>query len=319
MPDSINRFDRIVAILIQLQSKRVVKAQDLSDRFDVSLRTIYRDLKSLENAGVPIFGEAGSGYSLVDGYRLPPVMFSREEAGSFVAAEKLMQKFTDKSLHQNFESAMFKVKSVLRGNEKEWVSALDTVVSINHARTAFNAAVPDAMEIIFECMADKKRASLAYLSPGAKSATQRIIEPIGLFHENQHWYIMAFCHLRNDYRQFRIDRIQKIQRSEEPFSRKHGTLDDYRRERPGETKTRIKILVDRCVSHYLKFERDYYGFEKEEIKGDKVAFTFNCSAPPQSFCRWYLMFGDSADIIEPESLKDILKNIIKNTVKKLES
>tara|TARA_R110002073_G_C9461371_1_gene578752 strand:+ start:1636 stop:1941 length:306 start_codon:yes stop_codon:yes gene_type:complete len=96
--DTVNRFDRIVSILVQLQSKRIVKAQELADRFEVSLRTIYRDIRTLEASGVPIISEAGVGYSIMEGYRLPPVMFTREEAGSFVAAEKLMQKFVDKSL-----------------------------------------------------------------------------------------------------------------------------------------------------------------------------------------------------------------------------
>jgi len=76
--DTLKRFDRLVSILIQLQSKKIVKAQEIAERFQVSHRTIYRDIKTLENAGVPVFGEAGSGYSLVDGYRLPPVMFSKE-------------------------------------------------------------------------------------------------------------------------------------------------------------------------------------------------------------------------------------------------
>ncbi|MGO1521121.1 MAG: helix-turn-helix transcriptional regulator, partial [Sphingobacterium sp.] len=84
------RFDRIVEILIQLQSRRLVKAKDLADHFQVSLRTIYRDIRSLEQAGVPLIGEAGLGYSLVDGYRLPPVSFTKEEALSFASTEKLV-------------------------------------------------------------------------------------------------------------------------------------------------------------------------------------------------------------------------------------
>src|SRR5690606_23524957 len=96
--ETTNRFDRIVAIFIHLQSRRVVKAQELADRFQVSLRTIYRDIRSLEISGVPIVGEAGIGYSIMEGYRLPPVMFTREEVNSLVAAEKLMQKFSDKAL-----------------------------------------------------------------------------------------------------------------------------------------------------------------------------------------------------------------------------
>eukprot|EP01136_Pigoraptor_vietnamica_P039838 Opistho-1_new@11073 len=104
--ESPKRFDRVIAILIQLQSKKVVKAQELAERFEVSLRTIYRDIRTLEASGVPIYGEAGIGYSLVDGYRLPPVMFTREEASSFIAAEKLMEKFIDKELGQHYQSAM---------------------------------------------------------------------------------------------------------------------------------------------------------------------------------------------------------------------
>src|SRR5680860_1082305 len=154
--DTIKRFDRIVAILIQLQSKRIVRAQDLADRFEVSLRTIYRDIRSLEASGVPIASEAGVGYSIMEGYRLPPVMFTREEAGSFVAAEKLMQKFTDKSLGAYHESAMYKVKSVLRGREKDWISALESQVRIDPAQALFNEDIPDALEILFESIAEKK-------------------------------------------------------------------------------------------------------------------------------------------------------------------
>src|SRR5690625_2206261 len=123
--DTLKRFDRLVAILIQLQSKKIVKSQELVERFDVSLRTIYRDIKTLEKAGVPLYGEAGVGYSLVNGYRLPPVMFTQREANSFMAAEKLMQQLTDKEIRTHFQSAMYKIKSVLRGAEKDRVEALE--------------------------------------------------------------------------------------------------------------------------------------------------------------------------------------------------
>ncbi len=130
LDESPKRFDRVIAILIQLQSKRIVKAQELAERFEVSLRTIYRDIRTLETSGVPIYGEAGIGYSLVDGYRLPPVMFTREEASSFIAAEKLMQKFIDKELGQHYQSAMFKLKSVMRNSDKDWVSNMENKVLI---------------------------------------------------------------------------------------------------------------------------------------------------------------------------------------------
>src|SRR6202000_578170 len=105
-----NRIDRISAILIQLQSRRVVKAGDIAERFNISLRTVYRDVKTLEHAGIPIIGEAGVGYSIMDGYRLPPVMFTREEATAFLTAEKIVEKMTDDSTAAHHKSSMYKIR-----------------------------------------------------------------------------------------------------------------------------------------------------------------------------------------------------------------
>ncbi|TAJ51095.1 MAG: HTH domain-containing protein, partial [Chitinophagaceae bacterium] len=99
-----NRIDRVTAILIQLQSKRVVKAQEIADRFGISLRTVYRDVKTLEEAGIPVIGEAGVGYSIMEGYRLPPVMFTQEEATALLTAEKLVEKLTDASTREVYQA-----------------------------------------------------------------------------------------------------------------------------------------------------------------------------------------------------------------------
>src|SRR6516164_3681729 len=120
-----NRIDRITAILIQLQSKKIVRAQEIADRFKISLRTVYRDIKTLEEAGVPIIGESGIGYSIMEGYRLPPVMFTREEATAFLTAEKLTEKFTDAITRSSYQSAMFKVRAVLRSSEKTALEAME--------------------------------------------------------------------------------------------------------------------------------------------------------------------------------------------------
>src|SRR5258708_9409721 len=108
-----NRIDRLTAILIQLQSKKIVKAEEISNRFEISLRTVYRDVKALMEAGVPIGSEAGKGYFIVDGYHLPPVMFSQEEASALLVAGKLVEKMTDESMLKSFESSLIEIKSVL--------------------------------------------------------------------------------------------------------------------------------------------------------------------------------------------------------------
>ena len=300
--DTVKRFDRIVAILIQLQSKRIVKAQELSDRFEVSLRTIYRDIRTLEAAGVPIASEAGIGYSIMEGYRLPPVMFTREEAGSFVAAEKLMQKFTDKSLGAYHESAMIKLKSVLRGAEKDWVEALESQVSIFPSQEIFNDKVPNALEVLFESIAEKTQVFLSYESIQADGPIDRNIEPVGIFNENNFWYVLGYCHLRQDYRQFRTDRIHKINRTPNTFLLQHASVEELRNVESAQ-KTKVRILVDKKVAKFLRGSRQRYGFVKEITNRNEVEMTFMVDDIDNHFARWYLMFGDYARILEPEQLR----------------
>lgn len=304
LSDELNRFDRTLAILILLQSKKLVKAQDMADRFAVSLRTIYRDIKSLEAAGVPILGEAGSGYSIMEGYRLPPVMFTREEAGSFVAAEKLMQKFTDAGLGRYFETAINKVKAVLKGQEKDWIAVLEKKVWAEPSTELFSKEVPNALEILFTSIAEQQQVLLRYLAVNANKAEQRSVEPVGVFHENNYWYLLAYCHLRNDYRQFRTDRIQGIQRTTTAFTRKHGNIDELRKKEPVTQRlTRVVIVVNKSIARYLDHEKKYHGFVSQEQQDDTIEMLF-MTASLEGFVRWYMMFGDHARIVEPAALKD---------------
>jgi len=114
----LKKFNRILSIYMQLQAKNWITAQQFADRYDVSVRTIYRDIKSLEAAGVPIFNQVGKGYALVDGYKMPPTLFTKHEALSFAAAERLMQKYVDGPMSHHFSSALHKMKAVLKSTEK---------------------------------------------------------------------------------------------------------------------------------------------------------------------------------------------------------
>jgi predicted DNA-binding transcriptional regulator YafY len=317
--DNPKRFDRIIAILIQLQSKKIIKAQDMADRFGVSLRTIYRDIRSLESSGVPILSEPGSGYSIMDGYRLPPVMFSREEAGSFVAAEKLMQQMTDKTLGAHFRSAMYKVKAVLRSREKEWVSALESQISVYKAAAAFDGAAPDSLEIVMDGIAAKKQIVLLYTAFDADTATERQIEPVALSHENNSWYIYGFCHLRSDYRQFRTDRISSIRRTEVPFTREHENPVPCKKADVEPEGTLVRIWVDKPAIKYMKRARMYYGYVEESPQAGGTVMTFRCADGGAALARWYLMFSEWARIMEPEELKDQVRALATRALERVGS
>ena len=303
MDETPKRFDRIVAILIQLQSKKIIKAQELADRFEVSLRTIYRDIRTLEASGVPIYSEAGVGYALMDGYRLPPVMFTREEASSFIAAEKLMQKFTDTTLGNNYASAMYKLKAVLRSDDKNWVSSIESSILMQSSQKLFNDKSPNTLATLFESIAEKTQVILSYEAVNSNEITIRNIEPVGIFHDNNNWYFLGYCHLRKDYRQFRADRIHEIKKTEVPFSLEHNSLETYLDKNKTVSTTKIRILVAKKIAHYLAHERKYHGFISEQEVDDKIEMTFMSNDSLEGFSRWYIMFGDYATILEPESLK----------------
>ena len=315
--ESPKRFDRIVAILIQLQSKKIVKAQELADRFEVSLRTIYRDIRSLETSGVPIYSEAGIGYSLVEGYRLPPVMFTREEAGSFIAAEKLMQQFTDKELGGHYASAMYKLKAVLRGSDQDLVETMEKKVLVRNANDLSSHKTPNALTVIFRGIGEKTQLVLMYQAGQAEEISQRIIEPIGVLHENNNWYVFGFCQLRNDYRQFRTDRIHDIQKTDLPFTQQHQPFETYLKDNQS-NKTKVRISIDSNVAKYLHGERRNYGFVSEEIKGEQTEMTFMCLNTANGFARWFMMFADCAAILEPESLRERVEELLGLSLEKIQ-
>src|SRR3954447_10450021 len=125
-----NRIDRLAAIVIQLQSRRMVRAQDLAEKFSISLRTVYRDIHALEEAGVPVIGEAGIGYRLQEGYKLPPVMFNQDEASAMLTAGKLMQSMSDEVSAKHYNTALDKIKAVLRLAEKDHLEEIDERIAV---------------------------------------------------------------------------------------------------------------------------------------------------------------------------------------------
>lgn len=313
--ETAKRFDRIVAILIQLQSKRIVKAQDLADRFEVSLRTVYRDIRTLEASGVPIISEAGVGYSIMEGYRLPPVMFTREEASSFVAADKFMQKFLDETLGSYHQSAMLKIKSVLRGSEKDWISALESRITVDPSRELFNKDLPHALEVLFESIAEKKQVFLKYRAINSEIPTERYIEPVGLFNEGGSWYLYGYCLKRNDYRQFRTDRMLVLNRTQNEFSKEHGTLDNFLKTREPEEATEVVIRIDKRVARYIESDKQRYGFVSQQSCGeDQLEMTFMYGHSLEGIARWYLMFCDYATILKPDDLRIRVKEILEKGI-----
>lgn len=189
-----NRIDRVSAILIQLQSRRIVKAQDIANRFHISLRTVYRDVKTLEEAGVPVIGEAGVGYSIMEGYRLPPVMFTKEEATAFLTAGKLIEKFTDDSTNKNYVSAMDKVRAVLRGTEKSLLENIEDHIEVVQNYAPFEStSVGNVLPTLLKSISTKEVLCVKYAAIHSGETTERNVEPVGIYYSGGYWYAIAYC------------------------------------------------------------------------------------------------------------------------------
>lgn len=315
-----NRIDRIAAILIQLQSKRVVKAADIAGRFNISLRTVYRDIKTLEEAGVPIIGEAGVGYSIMDGYRLPPVMFTREEATAFLTAEKFVEKLTDAHTVAHHQSAMYKVRAVLRSVDKNMLEDMDGHIAVLKSRGKRHIDMDrNSLQPILNGIINKNLLAIDYFAHHNQQHSTRKVEPVGIFFLDGYWHLIAYCRLRNDYRDFRIDRIKKLYITDEYFDQQHPTLKEYLAQVATEQKLHTVVMnVDKRIVMYINEQKYYNGFVSEEIYGESVEMTF-LTHSIEGFARWYLMFGDQAQIIRPEYLKERIRIILDEMVKNISS
>jgi predicted DNA-binding transcriptional regulator YafY len=314
----VNRIDRVTAILIQLQSRRVVKAQDMAERFNISLRTVYRDIKTLEEAGIPIIGEAGVGYSIMEGYRLPPVMFTKEEATALLTAEKLVEKLTDHSTREMYQAAMFKIRSVLRLTERDHLENMEQHIEVidspyfskHKNETAY-------LQQILKAISERSVLNIDYFAEHSQSKSNRNIEPVGIFYMGRYWYLIAWCTLRKDYRTFRVDHIKYLSITTIHFDKTHPALKSFLSKMSKEKELHtVIILVEKDIMRYFGDQKFYNGFVSQKEVGDKIEMTF-LTESLIGFAKFYLLFGEQAEIITPTKLASIIRDNIDKLAKKL--
>jgi predicted DNA-binding transcriptional regulator YafY len=199
-----NRVDRLFGILIKLQSKKYVTAAHLADKFEISVRTVYRDIRALEELGIPVGFEQPKGYFIVQGYFLPPLSFTTEEANSLILMTALAVKFADKSIIKHSDSALSKIRAILKSADKDKSDRFSSHIDIHN---------PDPQKAENDYLIDIQRSitqqhiiTIDYSDTrGVK--TTRDIEPIGLVFYNLQWHLIAWCWMRNDYRDFIVNKI----------------------------------------------------------------------------------------------------------------
>lgn len=220
-----NRIDRLFGVVTYIQSRKYTTLRQLSEKFERSERTVFRDLRAISDMGMPLGFEPNRGYFITDGYFLPPVSFTNEEANALVLMASLADQFTDKSIISHCQTAIEKVKVVLKGSQKEGVDHLHEqtrVLKWHHGMldTQYLTAIQNAIST-------KEVQKMTYENKDAETSV-REVEPVGLLFYLFDWHMIAWCWKRNDYRDFRVARIKKLESTGQPFRKKdHINLDDY--------------------------------------------------------------------------------------------
>jgi predicted DNA-binding transcriptional regulator YafY len=217
------RADRLFQLILLMGRGRVVTAQTLAEKLEVSERTVYRDIQDLASSGVPIDGQAGVGYMLRSGYQVPPLMFNKEELEALAFGIQVTQTWADEALANAAQTAMSKIVAVLPQHLQQklelrrlWVPAFHVPDELTETLGTLRAAIENGRKL--------------WLRYGDmhSSMTERVIWPLGLVYWGAKWTLAAWCELRQGFRTFRIDRMHSVDTLSAEYPKEAGyQLSDY--------------------------------------------------------------------------------------------
>lgn len=293
-----NRIDRLFAILLTLQHKRHVRAQDLARQFEISKRTIYRDMSALNQMGIPIASLPGEGFELVEGFYMPPLMFEEEEAVALTIGLRLLTQQAAGSLTRSADSALAKIKVALPEQVRARSEALTNVIGFITLGQKFDLDEPQLL-VVQQAIQERRVLHLRYHGYQRDEVTERDVEPHQLFYSDGIWYLEAYCRLRKDIRAFRLSRIEQLTALKETFSKKRAG-------KAGEQKKiEIKIRFANTIVRWVR-ERQHYGFQSEDASPDGVVMTYAVHDVSE-IMGWILSWGDAAEVLSPKELRNSLR------------
>jgi predicted DNA-binding transcriptional regulator YafY len=294
-----NRIDRLLALILFLQSRRVVTAEAMAAHFELSVRTIYRDIAALGQAGVPIVSEAGVGYSLLRGYHLPPVNFTASEASALLTGGLLVQQFTDAGLRTQMHSALMKVRAILPAEDKERIARLERGL----ATTAHpEIPVQADLSLLQQTIAGQRLLRFSYHNAGRSQPTERTVEPHALIHYLERWHLIAWCRASSGFRDFRTDRMHDVAALRESFPPRDGfSVAGYMRSAMPAPRLRARVRFTPLAADRARREW-WLGIASEETSPRGVILTL-AAVEWERLVGWLLSFGPEAVVLSPASLR----------------
>jgi predicted DNA-binding transcriptional regulator YafY len=298
-----NRTDRLLAILLQLQAKGWQRAEDLAATFEISKRTVYRDMQALAESGVPVVSSPGQGYSLVEGYFLPPLHFTTDEAMLLLLGSDFMRQSFDAQYQAAARSAGSKIQAVLPERLRDEIEDLQTSMRFIAMNPLEKLVRPELLQQVRRAVIERKTVRMVYHTRSGEdvvgSKNQRDADPYGLVHLDKAWYIVAYCHLRHDIRHFRLDRIDRLQVLDQTFTRPPGfKIEPSAREKRGVV---IRALFSPDVARWVQEERPFYMVAQEQ-RAEGLLMTFKVGHV-NDMKNWLLGWGRHVEVLEPDALR----------------
>lgn len=294
-----NRIDRLFAILLRLQSKKQIRAQDLAKTFEVSRRTIYRDIAALSEMGVPIVSLPGEGYELMEGFYLPPLIFTPAEASAlFLGAHMLIGQAAGQ-LPADAERALTKIAAVLPHATRQQVERLNEIIHFILPQARFNLDDPRLVTLQWSIL-DRRVVHLRYHSHSRDEVTERDVEPHNLVYSDGTWYVNGYCRLRQDMRGFRLDRIDGLKLLKETFRPRSVA-------RAASEPIVVRVRFAENAARWVR-ERQHYAFQSEASVPGGVVMTYHLDALSE-MTPWLLGWGASAEVLSPPELREEIRQI----------
>ncbi|MFF2017823.1 helix-turn-helix transcriptional regulator [Paenibacillus sp. NPDC058177] len=308
-----NKTDRLLAIVLELQRNKVLRAEDLAATFETSVRTIYRDIQALSEAGVSVIGAPGQGYSLMDGYFLPPVSFTVEEAVTLLIGTDFIERWFDAHYGNKSRTSRKKIEAILP--EPILSEATRIRKSFRLLATAEDAARIQErtyIEVIRRAILEERKISFHYSKRIAEAdgnrQSIRTVAPYGLVLLHGSWVLIAWCELRQDIRNFRLSRMSELMGLESRFKLPvNFDLDAYKP--PDDRIVLVRILVQADIADKIRESNTFY-FESTEEHTDGVLMTFRVRQP-EELLHLVLGWGSGVVVLEPESFQYQVKNELK--------
>lgn len=302
-----NRTDRLLGIVLELQAHGWQRAEDLAHTFEVSKRTIYRDMLALMESGVPVMSSPGQGYALVEGYFLPPLSFSADEAMTLLLGSDYITRSLDAQFQSAARSASSKILAVLSDERRNQVRDLQSRMLFVAMNPLEGDTKPELLRQLRRAILQQAAVYLDYHSRGGSEAsgekTARRVDPYALVNVHQIWYLVGYCHLRRDVRNFRLDRIDHLRILKDSFTRpaEFNVRSEYDEDR----KITVRALFDSSISRWVLEERNYFIVASEPCS-DGLLVTLRVRQETDVL-QWLLGWGARVRVLEPDSLQERLR------------